>query len=147
MRFQRESLGESSSEILKLSELHYKEVSQYQDIPLDPDQERYALIEKAGLLYLFTARTDENELVGYAAFIVGVHMHYKSSRNAYSDILYMLPKYRGHAMSFINACDELMDADGINTVCHSVTEKKDFSPVLKRLGYQILETTYSRRLS
>lgn len=146
MRFQRETLGEAESEILQLAPLHYREVSQFRDhIALEPNLPRYHQIENLGHLYLFTAREDD-ELVGYATFITGGHVHYSSSRHAQSDLLFLIPTRRGYAMSFILFCDEQMKADGIDAVTHSVSSKKDFSPVLKRLGYEATETIYTRRL-
>lgn len=146
MRFQRESLGEAASDILGLANQHYEEVSHFKDVPLAPSFKNFTLLEKAGFLYIFTARLNQ-KLIGYAAYIAAPHIHYEGFIQAHSDLIYMLPTYRGHAMSFFRACDQMMKEAGIQSVCQVVTEKKDFSLLLKRLGYQKLETTYIRRLS
>lgn len=146
MRFQRESLGEAASDILNFSNDHYKEISKFLDIALDPDFDKYAKLEKLQSLLVFTARQDSGELIGYATFIIGHHIHYKNSKQASQDLLFFARPYRGYSVSFIPFCDEQLKQAGIDVVRHSVSTRNDFSKLLIRNGYQLDEFIYSRRL-
>ena len=51
-------------EMMPLLTAHYKEIAQYLDIPLNPNFEKYALMELAGTLRIYTARAENGLLVG-----------------------------------------------------------------------------------
>jgi GNAT superfamily N-acetyltransferase len=91
--FARESVADVMDEIRPLLEQHWKEIAHYPDIPLDPDYGRYRTLETLGLLRIFTARHD-GQLVGYAIYAVNFSLHYRNSRQAQQDVLFVLPAYR-----------------------------------------------------
>ena len=88
----------------------------------------------------------QDRLAGYAGFFIYQSMQHKTSIHAKQDILFIEKKSRGHGKEFIKYCDEMLKKIGIDEVLHSVPKSKDWSPILKRIGYKELETTYRRSL-
>lgn len=146
MDFRRESLREASTEILDLAKLHFREVSSYQNYPLDVELKRFEALEKASALFIFTARK-EQKLCGYGNFIVGPASHYRSLLSAHCDSIFLLPDVRGHAMSFFRYCEKELKELGVKTLSHSVTKKRDFGSLLRLLGYEHFESIYKKEIS
>lgn len=61
--------------------------------PLSPDWERYLEFERAGWLYMVTAR-DGGKLVGYITVLVYPHLHHKDTKWAFVDVMYLSPENR-----------------------------------------------------
>ena len=86
--FARESFDYVYAEAMPLLQRHYKEIAHYQDIPLEPDLERYRAMENIGALRIYTVRVGATgALVGYASFFVSKNPHYSSSLQAAQDVL------------------------------------------------------------
>lgn len=145
--YQREAFVDVFDELGPLLESHYLEIAHYQDIPLDVDVEAYAAVDRVGFLRIFTAR-DDGAIIGYCAFVVKNSLHYRGSKQASQDVLYLDPDYRGleHGSGLIEFCDEQLRAEGVQVVYQHVKHKHDFGPLLKYLGYEPIETIYGRRL-
>jgi GNAT superfamily N-acetyltransferase len=144
---QRETMDQVLGEIEPLLQMHFAEIAHYQDIPLDPDMGIYRAIEKDGGLRIFTARS-EGVLVGYAIFFVRHALHYRGSRQGVQDILFVAPDKRGSTIGprLISYCDNALRDEGVQVVYHHVKAAHDFSSLLKRLGYQLVDHIYARRL-
>lgn len=125
---------------------HFKEISANQDIPLEPDFEQYYKLEEMGMLRFFSARNDQGKLLGYAVFMVRNNLHYKSSKQAVQDIIYISPHERGFGAEFIEWCDAMLKAEGVQLVYHHVKAAHNWGKVLDRLGYRMIEFIYSKRL-
>ena len=67
---------------------HYKEIDTYQDIPLDPDYEKYIMLEEAGKLLTLTARYN-GELIGYVIYMIDNALHYEDSLQAHQYTLFV----------------------------------------------------------
>lgn len=147
MNYQRESVEQILSDILPLLARHHLEISEFKDIPLDPDFSRYFFLEKTNGIRIYTARTDERELAGYAIFYLNTHIHYRSALYASQDLLFIHPKFRGFGLSFLLWVDEQLKEEGAQLIYQTVTSRFDFSPLLKRIGYQESETIYIRKFS
>lgn len=146
MQFQREKLSpELFSEVLPLLSAHYREVAHYQDIEFDPDMEGYEKLEKAEMLRIFTCR-DEGELVGYAVYMVSRNLHYKNSKQAHQDILYVKPEKRGVGHRLVRWADEQLRLEGVQVVAQHTKAKHNFGPMLEWLGYELMDHIYVRRL-
>lgn len=146
MRFCRETVEGVASDILPLIEKHYSEIARYPDIPLDPDFHHYKQLERIGVLRVFTTRTDLGSLIGYGVFILRSHPHQKTTLQAFQDLLFIDPDHRGFGVSFIGWIDHQLKAEGVQVTFHTVTERFDFSSLLLRMGYELTEKTFSRRL-
>lgn len=145
MNYNIETIDQVVNEIKPLIEEHYLEIAKYQDIPLDPDWDLYKKLEEAGMLKIFTCRLD-GELIGYAVYFVKGHIHYKSCLMAQQDILFIRKKYRGKGMIFIMWCDEQLKNMGIQLVMQHVKAEHNFGPMLERIGYELMDLLYTRRL-
>lgn len=76
---------------------HWEEVAVDKDeIPFAPDWERAFLLERTGILWSAALRKD-GRLIGYNAFHVLPHIHYRHSIHAVNDVIYLDPSERGAA--------------------------------------------------
>ena len=87
MKFQRQKAQDVFKEMIPLLEAHWQEIAHYKDIPLDPDFDAYFRAEDAGMLRVFTARDENDVLIGYAVFLIRFNIHYKSSKQALQDVI------------------------------------------------------------
>lgn len=130
-----------------LFEKHWREVAHYQDIQLDPDWGRYFDSQKKGILKTFTARKrEDDEIVGYAFFVVAHNLHYRKSLQAVQDIIFIDPEHRGFGKRFISWCDEQLKSSGVQAVYHHVKKAHNFGPLLERDGYELVDLIYAKRL-
>jgi hypothetical protein len=142
--YQRETVELVIDEIGPLLEKHWREIARYRDLPLVPHWDGYYAAQEAGRLYIFTARR-QGTLVGYAVFFKG-HMHYRSSQIYTQDILYVLPECRGMiGARLLKFCDDSLKAEGAQAVYHHCKTDHDFGPLLKKMGYEAIDTVYGRR--
>jgi len=174
VRFAREPLTDALwAEAFPLLREHWREVAAFPDIPLEPDRERYAVLEANGALACFTAReahdgmwtmhhsdkTGEHSttplsppLVGYALYVVAPNLHYSSSLQAVQDVIYLDPSMRGTGVGyrFIKYCDEQLTTMGVQVVMQHLKAKLDakmgFSRLLERQGYELTDLVYAKRL-
>lgn len=145
-RFLRETFDEVIHDIEPLIRKHYEEIARFKDIELKPDFNLYKSAESLGNLRIFTARTNDHKLIGYALFFLRDHPHYSNSTQASQDLLFIDPDARGFGLRFISWCDDALREEGVEVVYHMVTERFDFSAILMRLGYEPHEQIYARRL-
>lgn len=124
---------------------HWSEIAHYPDIPLAPDWETYCKAEAIGALRVYVARA-ESAPVGYAIFFVRPHLHYKTSIQAQQDVLFVAKEHRGFGAKFLQWCDEQLRAEGVQVILHHVKAAHDFGPLLKRLGYELVDLVYARRV-
>ncbi|MGH8277870.1 MAG: GNAT family N-acetyltransferase, partial [Steroidobacteraceae bacterium] len=116
--FGRESLAQvRSADLDALLMRHYLEIAHFKDIPLEVDWDRYAIAEEQGRLRAFTARAG-TQLIGYAGFLVGSNLHFKTSLQAVQDVLFLVPEYRNRhiGLQFLRYCDEELRSEGVQAV-------------------------------
>jgi len=145
--FARETSEEVINEIAPLFEAHFREIAHYPDIPLNVDYDAYLRLEARGCLRIYTIRVGL-ELVGYAIFAVARSMHYSGSLQARQDVIYLDPRYRHGRLGFrfIGWCDTQLKAEGVQVVFQHVKAAHNFGPMLERLGYELIDYMYGRRL-
>jgi hypothetical protein len=142
--YQREHVPVAWPEISELTRLNHAETNLFGD-ELRIDPERYAQMEEDGIYRVFTIRK-AGELVGYCGFVIYNPLHHIHAKHACQDVLFIKKGHRGHAVRFVSYCDGELRKLGVQIVLQHSPKSKDWSPVLKRLDYQELETTYFRRL-
>lgn len=148
VEFAREEYSQSLVfEIAPLLLKHYEEIAHFKDIALSPDWSVYQRLWKAGDLRIFTARID-GRLVGYCCFFVRYNPHYSTSLQAVQDILFVDKAARLGLWpyKFIKWCDIQLKTEGVQVVYQHVKAKQDFGVLLERMGYQLQDKIYSRRL-
>lgn len=149
-RFALESLEQvRSSRLEELLRAHWHEVAHFPDIALEPDWQAYENAEAAGRLRIFTVRIT-GELVGYAAYLVNRNPHYLSSLQAVQDILFLAPAHRGARIGahLIRFADTHLKSQGVQVTYHHTKAKRelDMGPLLKRLGYELIDNLWAKRL-
>ena len=145
--YQEERVSMIWEEAAPLLEQHYHEIAHYQDIPLDPDRDAYLTMEATDRLRCYTMR-DAGKLVGYVVFLFG-SLHYKSSRQARQDVLFVRPDHRiGMAgMRLIRFAEKRLRADGVQVVYHHAKIRATkVGKVLEAMGYELVDGLYAKRL-
>ncbi len=149
VQFAQECAGPIFDEIKPLLQAHFEEIAHYKDIPLNPDYGRYFEAEHQGHLRIYTARAD-GALIGYAIYFVRPSLHYRDSLQAHQDILYLDPRFRkgGTGARLIRYADQALAREGVQVVIQHVKAKPElnFGPLLKRLGYELMDELWTRRL-
>ena len=143
----RERASTVLDDIKPLLIAHYREIAHFQDIPLDPDYTRYLEMDLKGLLRIYTVR-DHELLVGYALYFVMPALHYRGSLQAFQDILFIHPDYRKgrSGMALLKFSHEALKSDGVQVVRQHVKAAHNFGPLLERLGYELEDLIYTKRL-
>lgn len=143
--FSQEKLKDIFNEIHPLLIKHKEEIAHYQDIKLNPDMDRYERLEASNILKVYVAR-QSGEIVGYAAYFIMPSLHYKDSLQAAQDVLYIKPENRRFGLSFIKWCDEQLNNQGVQVVYHHFKAKNNPEKLMQRLGYELIDLIYGRRL-
>lgn len=146
-RFARESARTVIPDIAALMRRHWTEVGHYEDMPIDPDFERYQQLESVGVLRVYTARARQ-ELVGYATYLVALGLHYRTVMMGQEATVYLAPEYRKGltGMRFMKFIDSELIADGVTHLSKHVKQRRDHGKLLERMGYQLQDTIYTKKL-
>lgn len=146
---QRETLAVLWDELMPLFKRHYDEISANKDIPLEPDVEGYRAVEESDALRLYVARSEGRPL-GYAMYFVRTNLHYRSSKQAVEDIIFLAPEVRGTGLGIelVNYADDQLREEGVQVVYHhaKLAHPQLGNMLVKRCGYKAIETIYSKRL-
>ena len=145
LTFSRESVGSVINDIAPLIKLHWQEVAHYKDIPLEPDWTKYKEIEQIGMLRVFTVR-EGSELIGYCVFFINKNLHYKSTVQALQDVVFIRKEKRGFGKRFMSWCDEELRSEGVSVIHQHIKKAHNFGPMLERMGYELVDLIYARRL-
>lgn len=149
MRFSLEEVRPPLIEELSpLVKAHWLELGHYRDFEPDPNFDAYLNLQDVQMVRVFTARTEEG-VCGYAVFFVRMHLHYREKIYANQDLFYLKPSHRGHGLgsAFVRFCDDMLAAEGVDVVMHSVKPSNHFGDLLKKHGYELLDHVYARRLT
>jgi GNAT superfamily N-acetyltransferase len=84
------------NELKTLTIEHWQELALNRDkIKLDPDWEMYRIQDERGVCVCYTVRVgEEKTLVGYAIYFIKPHHHYKSTKWAMNDIVFVKKEHR-----------------------------------------------------
>lgn len=145
IKFATESYYDVIEEIKPLLEAHYEEVAWYQDeVPFDPDYEKYEVMANTGLLHIVTAR-DDGKLIGYFVSLVASGMHYKQTKFALNDILFVHPDYRGGSVAYkmFKYAFAALKEIGVDIITIHMKTDAPFEPLCLALGMAKQEYLYS----
>jgi len=148
IKYQQEFVSQVEEEIKPLIAAHWEEIAlNKEEIKLNPDWDAYALLEAEGRLKVFTAR-EGDLLVGYFVVVIGVNLHYKDHTFACNDIIFMHKDYRkGFAgIKLIKFAKKCLTEDGVSVLTINTKVHQPFDKVLERLGFNLIERTYSSYL-
>lgn len=134
------------SEILLTS--HYNELTLNKHaIKLNPDWDRYFELESKNKFHCFTARND-SVLVGYSAFFVDSHIHYRDLLVAANDVLFLREDLRlgTTGIRLIKFSEQQLKLLNVNKITWHVKFAKDFRVILHRMGYSDEDTIVGKIL-
>jgi len=127
--------------------LHYDELCVTKDFPLTPDYAAYKRLADAGMLRCITVRADE-EMIGYAIFIVQPHLHYMTCKTAFEDIYYIRPDFRKGRVGIrlFKYAEDVLKGIGVNRVIMHTKVHMDNSKLFEYLGYKLTDKIYTKIL-
>lgn len=108
------------------------------------DYKQWLQLELKGRLVTFGAY-DKEELVGYAVYVVFNHIIF-GSKQAEQMALYLAPEYRQgvNGIKLIKTIEDSLFYQGCDVLIHGVNPNKDFSLVLKKMGYHKMEEAWAK---
>ena len=147
--FALESYDSLRDEVQPLLTLHWKEVAKDQDLMrLDPNEDYYRACDKDKDMVFVTAR-HAGRLIGYMAWLLYNHPHYKTVKCAQGDVHFLLPEYRRgmNGYSLLKNAIRLVKQYGAQ-YCY-IREKigHEHPAIMQRLGFQRLDITWSCNLT
>lgn len=135
----QEGLLSVMDDVEPLLKEHYQELTLHKDrIKLAPDWATYMSMEEQGGLVIFTAR-DQGALAGYSAFFVYWHPHYRETRVAQNDVLFLRKDYRkgSTGIRLIRYSEDRLRHLGVDKLVWHVKQSNNFTPILQRMGYGV----------
>ena len=94
----REIFTECFNECVEIFEKHQEELSEYGGRGIS-DGSTYEMLESMGNHLFLVARNVNNEICGYASYIIGDSLHFEDCIVAHSDLIYLSPAYRGYGIA------------------------------------------------
>lgn len=96
---QIDSFEDCIPELRQMFPTHHVELGLFKDkMPLDPDYREYVRRERAGELFLCSARRD-GILVAYYVAVVRPGFHYRSTLTGTADIYWVSPEFQGRGLA------------------------------------------------
>ena len=139
-----ESFVQCIPELKEIIGSHWERLALNRDkVPLAPRWDVYAGMEANGELSFVTLR-DEGRLVGYWITIVTPGLHYRTCLDANMDIWNVLPGYEMGARHLGRAMLNELKGRGVNRSFVGEKLHKPCGKLYRALGYEPVETTYSR---
>lgn len=146
MLFSRENFSDCFYEALPLVQKHYDEIAWNKDnIPLDVDEDLYSKLDSEGIAIFYTGRV-YGEIKAYNVFLLRTNPHYKSTRFASNDVIYIDPEHRGIGREFIDFCEADLRSLGTNIITYHVKLAFNWGSILVRKGFTPLDTVWAKYL-
>jgi len=144
---QQESWQEFYPDCLPLFEEHDAEIGeQSSDMPLDPNVEGYAGLDKAGMLQILTARQD-GKLIGYCIFVISQSLQSRKVIVGTQNLWFVTKEKRrgGIAGRLYLKSIALMRAKGVKNIYPHYYVRGDakLKRFFERLGAKELQHEYS----
>jgi L-amino acid N-acyltransferase YncA len=143
--FQREALARVRPDITELTVAHWEEVAHDKaSRQLDPNWPAFEAMEAGGNLFVMTARAD-GQLIGYVAAMMQPHLNSRATRIALVQNIFLLAEYRrNNAGVRILQLADLALQELVDFIYWHIKPERDFTPLLKRLGYHYVEAVWGR---
>jgi GNAT superfamily N-acetyltransferase len=126
---------------------HWGEVGSNRDIlKLDPDHERYRRLERAGMLHILLARTEDGKIAGYLFMLVTKHPRDQGAIAATDDLTYVRPEFRrlGLGWKMIIEAERFAGECGVHVLMFRAKARRRNHAYLERRGFKPLEIVYSK---
>jgi len=148
MKYQQELVQTFAPDMKEIGQRDWEEVQHNaKTSKLNPDVESYSLLEERGQLYIFTCR-DDGVLAGYFTAFVIPDLHSKGSMRVVNDAIFLDKPYRKGftGIRLIKFAEDCIKADGYRMLSISTTEQNPIDPLMVRLGYSKVSTTFEKEL-
>lgn len=149
MTFQTEEWSKALPELRPLFSLLWADVAVDQDkFMAKCDEEKYAALDKLGMLCLVTMRSGEKLAGFYLVFITPNGHYFGAGPMAFTDMYYILKEFRkGNAgLKLFAFAEETWKAKGCVKAYTSHKLHRDRSAMLKALGWKATDMVYSKCL-
>lgn len=113
--------------------------------PLDVNVDTYIQLTNSGVYKPYTIRTDDRKLIGYIGIFVHPSLHCKD-KDAVTDLMFVLPEYRGLGSNLLKLIEEDLREEGVNSFSFITKVKLDSGRLAEKLGFTLYEQTYQKRL-
>lgn len=145
--FQTESVEQFVLEATPLIYEHWQELGLDLDLRGDPDFDKMAILEKAGLWYVLTAR-HEGKLVGYLWALVSPHLHYRNSGlMLIVDAYYVKSEYRrGTGIGLLKFMETFANQKQAIKIYLTCKVHKDQTKLFTALGYRLSDYAFIKRI-
>jgi len=149
LTFQVESYSKVRDEVAALTIQHYEEIALFKDkIKLDPDYERYEVLEEKGILCFITVRDSDvgNKIVGYHISLVMPHLHYKSTLIGITDIFFLDKEYRQglEGLKLFKFFEEEMLRRGVKEIMAGTKLRLNLGKMFTHLGWIETDHMYAK---
>lgn len=117
------------------------------DFPFAPNEQAYAHLAQAGLLFAVAAFKQE-EIIGYCTVMVSPHMHNPEVIVAANDALFVAPEYRKGTVTarIIRAAENEAARRGAGRFLWHCRAGTNFAQVLTRHGYEPVDNVVMRTI-
>lgn len=148
---QMERVEDCWAEVMALATLHWEGTKTYRrHYPFKPDYEKFKFCNEQNIYHLFTVRTREKQLVGYAGFYVAYSMH-SQHLMATEDTFFLHPDHRGGrtALRFLQHIENQCQQWGVEELLfsHEQDNESGIHRLLNLLDFKPVIVQYSKRLS
>lgn len=137
IEFKIEPVLECKDEMLSLLDEHYEELTLNKEVvKLNPDWEEYHKRE-INNKFVFISMRESGKLIGYSAWFIGPHIHYKDLVVAVNDVIFLKKEYRSgtNGIKLLKKSEEIVKGLGVNKITWHIKESNNFIPILKRMRY------------
>jgi GNAT superfamily N-acetyltransferase len=117
--------------------------------PLHVDWPTYITLCRRGELLLFTARDENDKLLGFAMYYIHRHLQHMDHTNAACVTLLVKMDQRGKGVgkALMHEAEAVLKDRGVNYVTHQFRTCYDVEPLFPKLGYRLVEYAYMKELN
>ena len=148
--YQTENLKDFIVEFAGLLKPHMTEINVTERLGFEfrPDYFRYVRLQEAGVFLVVTCR-DNDKLIGYCVMSIMPHIRYQACKIATEDLYYIVPEYRGKGLGkrLFEETEKVLKEQGVNQVVFSTKTYSDNSHIFEKLGYELFEKHFTKRIS
>lgn len=147
IHYKAKRFSESIGEIKELLDNHYDELSVTKNYPLNPDYDFYMEVDKQGNVRTALCYDDEI-LIGYIIYFIGLNLHYKDCLLATEDIYYLKPEYRKGTtgIKMFKFAEKYLKTLGVNMIKYSTKVHMDNSKLFEYLDCKLIEKVFVKNL-
>ncbi len=149
MQINKEQLVDTVMELDALIRDYFARTKAQDGIPpLRMNWKFYTDLAVAGRLVLFTARTDDEALLGFAMYILGNHPQHAGMPFALCNTLAVDVSHRNQGIGtlLVEAAIAYFETTDVKMLVHGHRTVYDATPLFPKLGFDLIEHIYMRMI-